>query len=91
MSCLSSFFKETINNLKVYVIIISLFTFYYFAIPEYWFLCSIFTIIIYGIIKIVIASKKVIKVLLNDDVTFGRIHWQPAQNNNLPYLTLTYT
>ena len=30
-------------------------------------------------------------MLLNDDVTFGRIHWQPAQNNNLPYLTLTYT
>lgn len=33
MSCLSSFFKEIINDLKVYVIIISLFTFYFFAIP----------------------------------------------------------
>ena len=58
MPCLSPFFKEILNDLKVYVIIISLFTFYYFAIPEYWFLCSIVTIIIYGIIKIVIASKK---------------------------------
>ncbi|RNT35249.1 hypothetical protein B9037_005805 [Klebsiella aerogenes] len=58
MSCLSSFFKEILNDLKVYVIIISLFTFYYFAIPEFWFLCSIFTIIIYGVIKIVIASRK---------------------------------
>lgn len=58
MPCLSLFFKEILNDLKVYVIIISLFTFYYFAIPRYWFLCSIVTIIIYGIIKIVIASKK---------------------------------
>ena len=58
MPCLSPFLKEILNDLKVYVIIISLFTFYYFTIPGYWFLCSIVTIIIYGIIKIVIASKK---------------------------------
>lgn len=34
MSCLSSFFKEIINDLKVYVIIISLFTFYFLQFQD---------------------------------------------------------
>nr|WP_244316914.1 hypothetical protein [Mixta theicola] len=52
MNFLSSFLKELIDDLKVYVIVISLFVFYYFVVPKYWFLCSVITVVVWGAFKI---------------------------------------
>lgn len=52
MSFFSSFFKEILEDLTVYTVIILLFVFYYFVVPEYWFLCGLLTILIFGAIKV---------------------------------------
>ncbi|SCC57049.1 hypothetical protein GA0061070_10395 [Kosakonia oryziphila] len=58
MRFLSSFFKEILEDLTVYTVIIFLFIFYYFVVPDFWFLCSLLTILIAGAIKVYRAHKK---------------------------------
>lgn len=58
MSFLSSFLKPLLEDLTVYALIILLFVFYYFAVPDYWFLCSILTVIAWGIFRIFLAGRK---------------------------------
>ncbi|RTF49606.1 hypothetical protein, partial [Serratia marcescens] len=53
----SSFFKEILEDLTVYTVVIFLFVFYYFVVPDFWFLCSLLTILIAGAIKIYKAHK----------------------------------
>lgn len=57
MSLLSSFFKEILEDLTVYTVVIFLFVFYYFVVPDYWFLCSLLTILIFGAVKVFRAYK----------------------------------
>lgn len=45
-------FKEILEDLTVYAVIILNFAFYYFVVPDYWFLCSLLTIFIFGAIKV---------------------------------------
>lgn len=59
MRFFSSFFKEILEDLTVYTVIILLFVFYYFVFPDFWFLSSLLTILIYGAIKIYKAHKKI--------------------------------
>lgn len=58
MTFLSAFFKELLEDLSVYVIVIFLFVFYYFLVPDYWFLCSILTIIVWGAFRIFMSGRK---------------------------------
>lgn len=58
MRFFSSFFKEILEDLTVYAVVIFLFVFYYFVVPDFWFLCSLLTILIVGAIKIYKAHKK---------------------------------
>ncbi|AXF75142.1 hypothetical protein AV903_01855 [Erwinia tracheiphila] len=51
MRLLSLFFKEILEGLTVYAIVMFLFVFYYFVVPDYWFLCSLLTILIFGAIR----------------------------------------
>lgn len=57
MSFFSSFFKEILEDLTVYAVIILIFVFYYLVVPDYWFLCSLLTILIFGAIKVFRAHK----------------------------------
>jgi len=57
MSLLSSFFKEILEDLTVYTVVIFLFVFYYFVVPDYWFLSSLLTILIFGAVKVFRAHK----------------------------------
>ena len=58
MTFLSAFFKELPEDLSVYIIVIFLFVFYYFFVPDYWFLCSILTIIAWGAFRIFMSVRK---------------------------------
>lgn len=58
MRFLSSFFKEILEDVTVYTVVIFLFVFYYFVVPDFWFLCSLLTILIVGAIKFYRAHKK---------------------------------
>jgi len=52
MSMFSSFFKEILEDLTVYAVVVFLFVFYYLVFPDYWFLCSLLTILIFAAVKI---------------------------------------
>ncbi len=54
----SRFFKEMFSGVITNVIVILLFVFFYFTIPDYWFLCSLFTVIVYVCIDIYAYHKK---------------------------------
>lgn len=58
MSMFSSFFKEILEDLTVYAVVVLLFVFYYLVVPDYWFLCSLLTILIFAAVKILRAYKK---------------------------------
>ena len=58
MSFFSWLFKEILEVLTIYVINILLFVFYYFVVPDYWFLCSLLTFVIFSAINIYCAYKK---------------------------------
>jgi len=55
---LQSFFRDTASYLSISVIVVLLFLFFYFVTPDYWFLCSVFTIIIAAVVEIYLFSKK---------------------------------
>lgn len=57
MTFFSSFFKELLGDAAVYAVVIFLFVFYYFVVPDYWFLCSFFTIIAWGAFRIFISAR----------------------------------
>lgn len=57
MSFFSSFFKEILEDLTAYAVIIFLFVFYYFVVPDFWFLCSLLTILIFGVVNVFRAYK----------------------------------
>nr|AWH59639.1 hypothetical protein [Edwardsiella tarda] len=52
------FLKDTFSYLGVCVVVISLFVFYYFTLADYWFLCSVLTIVLAGVCKVFFISKK---------------------------------
>lgn len=58
MNFLLSFFKDVFGYISIYMVVILLFVFYYFTIPEYWFLCSILTIITFGGVKVFLSVCK---------------------------------
>lgn len=58
MNLLFVFFKDVASYFSVSVIVVFLFVFYYFIIPDYWFLCSILTIILGGGIRVFLLSKR---------------------------------
>lgn len=55
------FLKDALSYLCVCIVVVLLFVFYYFIVPDYWFLCSIFTIIIVGIFDVFFFSGNKIK------------------------------
>ena len=57
-SFLQRFLKDTVSYLSITAIVVLLFLFYYFVIPDYWFLCSVLTIIIAAAVEIYLYSQK---------------------------------
>lgn len=58
MSFLSAFFKEILEDLIAYAIVIFLFVFYYFVVPDYWFLSGLMTIFVVGAVRFFRVYKK---------------------------------
>lgn len=52
------FIKDTVSYLSTILYVILLFLFYYLIIPEYWFLCTLLTIIAFGALKILYFAKR---------------------------------
>lgn len=53
-----AFLKEFFSGIFVNIVIVLLFIFFYFFIPDYWFLCSLLTLIIYGCVDVFLYQKK---------------------------------
>jgi len=53
-----SFLKEFFSGVFTNIVVVLLFVFFYFFIPDYWFLCSLLTLIIYGCVDVFIYKKK---------------------------------
>lgn len=51
------FLKDTASDLIVNVAVIILFVFYYFVVPDYWFLSSVLTIVAVGAFRIFFSKK----------------------------------
>ena len=46
------FFENIIYDFSINVTVLALFIFYYFLMPDYWFLCSIFTLVVAAFFKV---------------------------------------
>ncbi|PZL85666.1 hypothetical protein FJP62_10530 [Pantoea vagans] len=57
MRFFSAFIRGQLGYISAHVIAICLFLFYYFVIPDYWFLCTLLTIVTGGAISIYRATK----------------------------------
>jgi len=57
-SFLQRFLKDTFSYLSITAIVVLLFLFYYFVIPDYWFLCSVLTIVIAAAVEIYLYCQK---------------------------------
>ncbi|AUX71138.1 hypothetical protein [Erwinia pyrifoliae] len=58
-SFFQAFLKDMASYLSINVIVIVLFAFYYFVVPDYWLLCSVLTLVIAAVVEIfIIANKK---------------------------------
>lgn len=58
MRIFSVLFRGVLEDLIAHAVVIFLFIFYYFVFPDYWFLCSLLTIIAAGAIKIFRSHKE---------------------------------
>lgn len=58
MGFIPAFIKGQLGYIGAHAIVIFLFLFYYIIIPDYWFLCTFFTIIIWGGVSIYLSIKK---------------------------------
>lgn len=58
MAFILSVIKDMLGYVAVYAVVILLFVLYYFAVQKYWFLCSVLTIIIFGVIRIFASARK---------------------------------
>lgn len=57
MKILLYFLKDTASDLIVNMVVIFLFVFYYFVVPDYWFLSSLLTIVAVGTVRIFFSKK----------------------------------
>jgi len=57
MKILLYFLKDTASDFIVNMVVIFLFVFYYFVVPDYWFLSSLLTIVAVGTVRIFSLKK----------------------------------
>jgi len=55
---IAALFKDTATYLGICLAVLFLFFFYYFAVPDYWFLCSVLTIIIAAVLELIFWSRR---------------------------------
>lgn len=58
MGFLNWLFKDQIGYISAHVVVVFLFVFYYFLIPDYWFLSSLLTVVVWGAISIYLSARK---------------------------------
>lgn len=58
MRFIPKFITGSVGYIGAHAIIIFLFLFYYFIFPDYWFLCTFFTVIIWGGVSVYFAIRK---------------------------------
>lgn len=58
LNVLRLLFRDVVEDFFIYLKLFFLFVIFYFLVPDYWFLCSVLTVVIVGGVRVYTSVKK---------------------------------